>query len=159
MSEESLQITDERREVKGKGKRKIYTHLNAKLQRIARRDKNNAKKQRETIEWRRVEISTRKIGDIKGRIHARMSKINDRNGKYMKEAEKVKRRWQEYTEEPYKKDINDPENFYSMVTLLDLNILECEVNILECEVKRDLESITANKVSEVTEFQLSYLKS
>ena len=100
MSEESLQITDERREVKGKGKRKTYTHLNAKLHRITRRDKNNAKKQRKTIEWGRVEISTRKIGDIKGRIHARMSKISDRNGKYMKEAEEVKRRWQEYTEEP-----------------------------------------------------------
>ena len=158
MFEEALLIIDER-EIKGKGKRKIYTHLNVKFQRIARRDKNNAKKQRKTIEWGRVEISTRKVGDIKGTIHARMGTINDRNGKYIKEAEKVNRRWQVYTEEPYKKHLNDPKNFYSMITLLDLDILECEMNILEWEVKRALGSITANKVSEVREFQLSYLKS
>ena len=79
----------------------------------------------------------KKIEDIKGTFHARMDTIRDRNGKDLKEAEEIKR-WQEYTEELYKKAINDPDNHNSVVTHL-------EPEMLECEVKWALGSITKNK--------------
>ena len=100
-----------RREVKGKGEKKRYTHLNAQLQRTARRDKKktssmiNAKKQRKTIKWERLEISSRKLEIPKGTFHAKMGTIKDRNGMDLTEAEDIKKRWQEYTEELYKKDL------------------------------------------------------
>ena len=99
----------------------------------------------------------KKIRDTKGTFHAKMSSIKDRNGMDLTEAEDIKKRWQEYTEELYKKDLHDPDNHYSVITHL-------EPDILECEVKRALGSITTNKASrgdgmEVTEFQLSYFKS
>ena len=82
----------------------------------------------------------KKIGEIKGTFHARMGMIKDRNSKDLMEAEEIKKRWQEYTEELYKKDLNDPDNHDGVVTYL-------KPNILECEVKWALRNITRNKVS------------
>ena len=82
----------------------------------------------------------KKIRDIKGTFHAKMSSIKDRNGMDLTEAEDIKKRWQEYTEELYKKDLHDPDNHDGVITQL-------EPDILECEVKWALESITTNKAS------------
>ena len=82
----------------------------------------------------------KKTGDTKGTFHTKMDTIKDRNGKDLIEAEEIKKRQQEYTEEIYKKDLNDPDNHHGAVTHL-------EPDILECEVKRALGSITMNKVS------------
>ena len=82
----------------------------------------------------------KKIRDTKGTLHAKMGTIKDRNGRDLTEAEDVKKRWQEYTEELYKKDLHDPDNHNGV-------IIHLEPNILECEVKRALESITTNKAS------------
>ena len=82
----------------------------------------------------------KKIRDTKGTFHAKMSTIKDRNGMGLTEAEGIKRRWKEYTEELYKKDLHDPDNHDDVITNL-------EPDILECEVKWALESITTNKAS------------
>ena len=82
----------------------------------------------------------KKIRDTKGTFHAKMVSIKDRNGRDPKEAEDIKKRWQEYTEELYKKDLQDPDNHNGVITHL-------EPDILECEVKRALESITMNEAS------------
>ena len=99
MSEEALQIAEKRREVKGKGEKERYTHLNAELQRIARGDKkaflSDQCKYRKTTKWERLEISSRK-SDTKGTHHAKMGSIKARNGMDLTEAENIKR-WQEYT--------------------------------------------------------------
>ena len=121
-----------------------YTHLNAKFQRIAWRDKkvflsDQCKEKEETIEWERLEISSRKL-DTKGTFHAKMGSIKDRNGKNLTEAEDIKEMWQEYTEELYKKDLHDPDNHDGVITHL-------EPDILECKVKWALGSITTNKAS------------
>ena len=87
-----------------------------------------------------LEISSRKLRDIKGTFHAKMGLIKDRNGMDLTEAEDIKKRWQEYTEELYRKDLHDPDNHHSVITHL-------EPDILECEVKRALGSITMNKPS------------
>ena len=94
----------------------------------------------------------KKLRDTKGTFHAKMGLIKDRNGMDLTEAEEINTRWQEYTEELYKKDLHDQENHNSMITHL-------EPYILECEVKWALESVTMNKATEVMEFQLSYFKS
>ena len=91
----------------------------------------------------------KKIRDTKATFHAKMGSIKDRNGMDLIEAEHIKKRWQEYTEELYKKDLHDPDNYDGVVTCL-------KPDILECEVKWTLGSITKNK--EVMEFQLSYFK-
>ena len=91
----------------------------------------------------------KKFRDTKGNFHAKMGSIKDRNGT---EAEDIKKRWQEYTEELYKKDLNDPDNHKGVITHL-------EADILECEVKWALGSITMNKLVEVVELKLSYFKS
>ena len=93
----------------------------------------------------------KKISDIKGTFHVKMGTIKDRNGIDLTEAQDIKERWQEYTEELYKKDLHDPDNHSSVITHL-------EPDILECEVKWALESITTKKLVEVMEFQLSYFK-
>ena len=82
----------------------------------------------------------RKIRDTKGKFHAKMDSIKDRNGRDLSEAEDFKKRWQEYTEELYKKGLHDPDNHNGVITQL-------EPDILECEVKWALESITMNKAS------------
>ena len=94
----------------------------------------------------------KKIRDTKGTFHAKMGSIKDRNGMDLREAEDVKKRWQEYTEELYKKDLHDPDNHKGVITHL-------EPDILECEVKWPLGSITTKKLVKVMEFQLSYFKS
>ena len=84
----------------------------------------------------------KKIRDTKGTFHVKMSLINDGNGMDLTEAEDIKKRWQEYTEELYKKDLHDPDNHDGVITHTHL-----EPDILECEVKQALESITTNKAS------------
>ena len=92
------------------------------------------------------------IRDTKGIFHAKISTIKGRYGMDLTEAEDIKKRWQEYTEELYKKDLRDLDNHDGVITHL-------EPDILECKVKWALGSITTNKVQEVMEFQLSYFKS
>ena len=122
LSEEALQIAEER-EVKGKREKEIYTYFNAKFQRTQRKIRKlssviNAKKWRK-IEWGSLEISSRKIRDTKGIFHAKMGTIKDRNGVDPPEAEDIKKRWQEYTEELYKKDLHDPDNHNGLLTHLE----------------------------------------
>ena len=131
-------------------------HLNAEFQGIARRDKkaflsDQCKEIRKIIEWERLEISS-KIRDNKGTFHGKMGSIKDRNGMDLTEAEDIKKRWQEYTEELYKKDLHDSDDHDGVIT-------DLEPDILECEVKWALESIIRTKLVEVMEFQLSYSKS
>ena len=85
----------------------------------------NAKK-RKTIEWKRLDIAM-KITDTKGKFHARMGTIKNRNGMVLSETEDNKKRWQEYTEELYRKDRHNPDNHNSVITHLESDILECEV--------------------------------
>ena len=94
----------------------------------------------------------KKIRDTKGTFHIKMSTVKDRNGMDLMETEDIKKRWQECTEELYKKDLQDPDNHDDVITNL-------EPDILKCEVKWAVESITMNKASEVMELQLSYSKS
>ena len=94
----------------------------------------------------------KKIRDTKGTFHAKMGSIKDRNGRDLREAEDIKKRWQEYMEELYKKDLHYPDNHDGVITHLEPDILECEVNWA-------LGSITTNKLMEVMEFQLSYFQS
>ena len=103
LSEEALQIAVKRREVKSKGEKERYTHLKAAFQRIARGDKkaffsDQCKEIEETIEWERLDLF-KKIRDTKGTFHAKMGSIKDRNAMDLTEAEDIKKRWQEYTEE------------------------------------------------------------
>ena len=97
-------------------------------------------------------LAIKKIRDIKGPFHAKMGTIKDRNGMDLTEAENIKKRWQEYIEELYKRDHHDPDNHDGMITHL-------EPDILECEVKGALGSITMNNASGGDGFQLSYFKS
>ena len=112
MIEEALQIAVKRREVKGKGEKERYTHLNAELQRMSRRDKkaflsDQGKETEENNRKGKTRDLFKKIGDTKGIFHAKMGTIKDRNGMDLTEAEDIKKRWQEYTEELYKKDLHD----------------------------------------------------
>ena len=122
LSEEDLQIAVKRREVKSKGKRERYTHLNAKFQ-IARRDKKAfIGDQCKEIEGNNRIGKTRnlfkKTRDTKGTFHAKMGTVKDRNGMNLTEAEDIKKRWQEYTEELYKKDLHVPDNHNDVITHL-----------------------------------------
>ena len=94
----------------------------------------------------------KKISDTKGTLHAKMGKIKDRNGMDLTEAEDIKKRWQEYTEELYKKYLHDPDNHNDVIAHL-------EPDTLECEVKWALGSITLNKASGGDGIQLNYFKS
>ena len=111
MSEEALQITERRREVKGKGERKRYTHLNAEFQKTERRDKKaflseQSKEIEENNRMGKTRDLLKKIGDTKRTFLAKMGSIKDRNGRDLTEAEEIKERWQEYTEEElYKKGL------------------------------------------------------
>ena len=129
LSEEALQIAVKRREAKSKGEKVRYTHLNAEFQRIARRDKKAFLSDRckETEEnnkkGKTLEISSRK-SDIKGTFHAKMGTTKDRNDMDLTEAEDIKKRWQGYTEELYKKDLHDPDNHNGVITHLEPDILD-----------------------------------
>ena len=108
MSEEALQIAVKRREAKGKGEKERYTHLNPEFQRIARRDKkaflsDQCKEIEENRRMGKTKDLFKKIRDTKGIFHAKMDSIKDRNGMALTEAEDIKKRWQEYTEELCKK--------------------------------------------------------
>ena len=145
-SEEDLQISEKRREVKGKEEKERYTHLNAEFQRIARRDKkpffnDQCKEIEENNRMGKTRDLFKKIRDTKGTFHANMGTIKDRNGMALTEAEAIKKRWQEYTEELYKRDLHDPDNHNGVITYL-------EPDFLECEVKWALGSITVNKASD-----------
>ena len=120
-----------RREEKSKGENERYKHLNAEFQRIARRDKkaflsNQCKGIEENNRMGKTRDLVNKIRDTKGTFHAKMGSIKDRNGT-LTEAEDIKKRWQEYTEELYKKDLHDPDNHDGVVTHLEPDILECKV--------------------------------
>ena len=120
-----------RREAKSKGEKERYTNLNAELQRIARRDKKTflSDQCKETKENNRIGKTRdlfKKIRDTKGTFHAKMSSIKARNRMDVTEAEDIKR-WLEYTEELYKKDLHDPDNHDGVITHLEPDILECEV--------------------------------
>ena len=140
LSEEALQVAEKRREEKGKGEKERYSHLNAEFQRIARRDKKaflsvQCKEIEENKRMGKTRNLFKKIRDTKGTFHAKMGSIKDRNGMDLTEAEDIKKRWQEYTEELYKKDLRDPDNH-------DGVIIHLEPDILDCEVKWALGSIT-----------------
>ena len=131
--------------------------MNAEFQRTARRDKkaflsDQCKEIEENNRMRKTSDLFKKIRDTKGTFHAKMGSIKDRNGRDLTEAEDIKKRWQEYTEELYKKDLHDPDNHDSVLSHL-------EPDILKCEVKWALESITMNKASGGEEYQMSYFKS
>ena len=128
LSEEALQIAEQWRGTKDKWQMKIYTHLNAEFQRVARRDKkaflsDQCKEWRKTIEWGRLESSSRKL-DTKGTFHAKEGTIKHRNGMDFTEAEDVKKRWKEYTEELYKEGLHDWDNHNGMIAHLEPDILE-----------------------------------
>ena len=104
MSEEALQIAEKRREAKTKGENEIYTHLNAEFQRIARREKkaflsDQCKEMEENNRMGKTRDLFKKIRDMKGTFHAKTGTIKGRNGMDLTEAEDIKKRWQEYTEE------------------------------------------------------------
>ena len=129
MSEEALQIAEEGRETKGRGERERHTQLNAEFQRIARGDKKAflsepCKKIEGNNRLGKTRDLFKKIRDTKGTFHARMGIIKDRNGVYLTEAEDIKKRRQEYTKEPYKKDPNDPDNHNGAITHLEPDIPE-----------------------------------
>ena len=123
-----LKIAVKRREAKSKGEKERYKHLNAEFQR-ARGDKkaflsNQCKEIEENNRMGKTRDLFKKIRDTKGTFHAKTGSIKDRNGMDLTEAEDIKKRWQEYTEELYKKD---PDNHDGVITDLEPDILECEV--------------------------------
>ena len=143
--------------MKSKRQKERYRHLNAEFKRIARRDKkaflsDQCKEIEENNKVRKSRDLLKKIRDTKGTFHAKMGSIKDRNGMDLTEAEDITKRWQEYTEELYKKDFHDPDKHDGVITHL-------EPDILECEVMWALGSITTSKLVEVIELQLSYFKS
>ena len=119
--------------------------MNAEFQRIAKRDEkaflsDQCKEIEENNRMGKTRDLFKIIRDTKGTFHAKMGSIKDRNGMDLREAEDIKKRWQEYTEELYKKELHDPDNHNGV-------IIQLEPGILECEVKWALESITMNKTS------------
>ena len=128
LSEKALQIAEKRREAKGKGEKERYTHLKAEFQKIARRDKKAfLSKQCKEIGKNRIGKARdlfKKIRDTKGTFHAKMDTIKDRNGMDLTEAEDIKKRWQKYTKELYKKDLHDLDNHNGVITHLEPDILE-----------------------------------
>ena len=123
LSGEALQIAVKRREAKSKGEKERYTHLNAEFQRIARRDKkaflsNQRKEIEENNRLGKTRDIFKKIRDNKGTFHAKMGSIKDRNGIDLTEAEDIKKRQQEYTEELYKKDLHGQDNHDGVITHL-----------------------------------------
>ena len=145
MSEEALQISEKRRKAKGIKEKERYIHLNAEFQRKARRDKkaflsDHCKEIEGNNRMEKTRNLFKKIRDTNGMFHAKMGTIKDRNSMGLIEAEDIKKRWQEYTEGLYKKDLNDLDKH-------DGVIIHLEPNILECEVKWALGSINTNNTS------------
>ena len=145
MSEEALQIAEKRRETKGKGEKERYIHLNAEFQRTARRDEkailsDQCKEVEENNRMGKTRDLFKKIRDTRGNFYVKMGTIKDRNGRDLTEAEDIKKRWQEYTEELFIEYLNDPDNHTGVITHL-------EPDILESTVKWALGRITTNKDS------------
>ena len=145
LSEEDLQIVMKRREVKSKGEKERYTHLNAEFQRIARRDKkaflsDQCKEIEENNRMGKTGDLFKKISGIKGIFHAKMGTIEDRNDIELREPECIKKKWQKYTEELPKRDLLNPDNHDDVISHL-------KPDILEYEVKWALGSLTTNKAS------------
>ena len=131
LSGEALQTAVKRREVKSKGEKESYTHLNAEFQRITRRDKraflhDQCKEIEENNRMGKTRDLFKKIRDTKGTFHAKMGSIKDRNGMDLTEAKDIKKKWQKYTEELYKKDLHDPDNNGGVITGHQPDILERE---------------------------------
>jgi len=129
LSEEALQIAEKKRKAKVKREREGYTQLNAEFQTIARRNKKaflsvQCKEIEKNNKMKRARDLFKKTGDTKGIFHAKVGTIKDRNVKDLREAEKIKKRWQEYTEELYKKSLNDPNNHNGVVTHVEPDILK-----------------------------------
>ena len=121
----------ERREAENKGEKERYKHLGVELQRTARRDKkaslsDQCKEIEENNRMGKTRDLFKKIRDMKGTFHAKMGTIKDRNDMELTEAEDIKKRWQKYTEELYKKDLHDPDNHDDVITHLEPDILEWE---------------------------------
>ena len=141
-----MQIAVKRREVKSKGEKERYTHLNTECQRIARRDKKAfSSDQCKEIEKKNNRMGKtrdlfKKIRDTKETLHVKRGTIKDRNSMDLRETEDIKKSWQECTEELSKKDLNDPGDHDGVIT-------HVEPDILECKVKRALGSIATNKTS------------
>ena len=140
--------------MKSKGEKERYTDLNAEFQKPARRDKkaffsDQCKETEKNNKMGKTRDLFKKIRDTKGTFYAKIGSVKDRNGMDLTEAEDIKKRWQEYTEELHKRDLHDPDNHDGVIT-------DLEPDILECEVKWALGSIITNKASERMEFQLSY---
>ena len=138
--------------MKGKGEKETYIHLNGQFQRIARSDKkaflsDQCKEIEKNNRMEKTRDLFKEIRNTKVIFHTKMGTIKDRNSMDLKEAEDIKKRWQEYTEELYTKDLNDPDSHDDVITHL-------EPDILECEVKWAL-----TQLMEVMEFPLSYFKS
>ena len=136
-----------RRGAKSKGEIERYTQLNIEFQRLARRDKktflrDQCKQIEENNRMGKTRDLFKKIRDTKGTFHTKMGSIKDRNGMALTEAEDIKKRQQEYTEELYKKDLHDPDNHKAVITPTHL-----EPDILEGEVRWALGSINTNKAS------------
>ena len=132
LSAEALKIAVKGREAKSKGEKEKYTHLNAEFQGIARRDKkaflsDQSKEIEESKRMGKTRDLFKKIRDTKGTFHAKMDLIKDRNCRDLTEVEDIRKRWQIYTEELYKKDFHDPDNHEGVITHLEPGILECEV--------------------------------
>ena len=128
LSGEALQIAEKRREANGKEEKERYSHLNAEFQRIARTDKktflsDQCKEIEENNRMGKTRNLFKKIRDTKGTFNAKMGTIKGRNGMDLTEAEDIKKRWQEYTEELYKKD-HDPDNHDAVINHLEPDILE-----------------------------------
>ena len=133
LSGEALQITVKRKEAKSKGEKERYKRLNAEFQRMARGDKkaflsDQCKEIEENNRMGKTRDLFNKIRDTMGTFHAQMGTIKDRNGMDLTETEDVKKRWQEYTEELYKKDLHDPDNHDGVITHLEPDTLEYEVS-------------------------------
>ena len=110
--EEALQMAEKRQESKGEGEKERYTHLNAEFRRIAKRNKkaflsDQCKEKEENNRMRKSRDLMKKIRDTKGKFHAKMGTTKDRNDRDLTEAEDIKKMWQEYTEEPFKRDLHD----------------------------------------------------
>ena len=128
LSGEALQIAVKRRKAKSKGEKERYKHLNAEFQRIARRDKkaffsDQCNETEENNRMGKTRDLFKKIRATKGTFHAKMGSIKDKNGMDLTEAEDIKKRWQEYTEELYRKDFHDPDNHNGVITHLEPDIL------------------------------------
>ena len=128
----SLTNSCQKKRGENKGDKERYKHLNAEFQRTARRDKkaffsDQCKEIEENNRMGKTRDLFKKIRDTKGRFHAKTGSIKDRNGMDLIEAEDIKKRWQQYTDELYKKDLHHPDNHYGMITHLEPDILECEV--------------------------------